>query len=145
MTTAAMPFVQLGRPTLSRRAAHADRRLVQQQDRKGTAPGPAHLVIAILGKAKDSSAKSNARNAVTQIESCLVDETAANCLINAEVLAARGAGSMTITSANSYSVTSTSDTNNQFTVAKSGTPPVYSRTCTGTGSTSGGCPTSLSW
>jgi type IV pilus assembly protein PilA len=30
-------------------------------------------------KAKDSAAKSDARNAVTQIESCLVDDTVANC------------------------------------------------------------------
>jgi type IV pilus assembly protein PilA len=96
-------------------------------------------------KAKDSSAKSNARNAVTQIESCLVDETAANCLTNAEVLAARGAGAITITDANTYSVTSNSATGNTFTVAKNGAPGSYSRTCTRGGSTSGGCPTSLSW
>ena len=31
-------------------------------------------------KAKDSSAKSNARNAVSQMESCVVDDTVANCI-----------------------------------------------------------------
>jgi type IV pilus assembly protein PilA len=93
-------------------------------------------------KAKDASAKSNARNAVTQIESCLVDETAANCVGNTQVTQARGAGSDTISDSDNYVVTANSATGNTFTITKaSGT---YTRTCTAT-VTTGGCPTSLSW
>jgi type IV pilus assembly protein PilA len=36
-------------------------------------------------KAKDASAKSNARNAVSQMESCLVDDTAQTCVNSDDV------------------------------------------------------------
>ena len=99
-------------------------------------------------KAKDSSAKSDVRNAVSQIESCLVDDpigtcTAAGVLQNG-VTAASGA------TASSYTLTKISDSSKatDFNITKAGAPGAYTRTCGVTvtaGKGEGGCPTSGSW
>jgi len=101
-------------------------------------------------KAKDSSAKSDARNAVTQVESCLVDASTPTmvtaCEGNTEVVGAIGdGGEVSITDANTFSVEALSDTENTFTITKGGAPGAYTRTCDDGGSTSGGCPSNGSW
>jgi type IV pilus assembly protein PilA len=97
-------------------------------------------------KAKDSSAKSDVRNAVTQVESCLADSvaTVATCVDKTRpelaqfkllTLATPGAGE-------GYTLTSTSATGNKFTIVKSGTAPGgYTRSCDTTqgGKTGAGC------
>ena len=86
-------------------------------------------------KAQDSSAKSDARNAVSQMESCLVDDTFATCSASADVTAF--ADSVT-GSATSYTVTANSqNTPNTFSITKAASG-VFTRSCTVVGS--GGCP-----
>ena len=111
-------------------------------------------------KAKDSSAKSDARNAVTQMESCIADATGNTaaavtaCSTNTQVLGA-GDSAVTVTgvSGSAYTINAESDTTTIFSIAKAGTSPgAYTRTCGGpTTSTAtarrgqGGCPTTGSW
>ena len=91
-------------------------------------------------KGQDASAKSDARNAVTQVESCFADTQNYGQCLTAAQLGTTGldiGGAIVITSANStsYKVTATSKSTNTFSVEKvSGGAP--SRTCTGT---DGGC------
>ena len=84
-------------------------------------------------KAQDSSAKSDARNAVTQIESCYADAqdytgcaTVANMTTAGLALVTAASGTTT-----GYSVTTTSKSANTFTIAKAGATGVVTRTCTG--------------
>ena len=91
-------------------------------------------------KAQDSSAKSDARNAVTQVESCFADTQDYRTCTTAAQLGTTGldiGGAIVVTSGapTSYNVTATSKSGNTFTIAKAlgGAP---TRTCTGT---SGGC------
>jgi type IV pilus assembly protein PilA len=106
-------------------------------------------------KAQDTSAKSNARNAVSQVEACYADEqTYSNCTAasyNAGVLAGAGLGSatedivVTAASAQEFVVTATSKTGNKFIVTKAANG-TSSRTCTVTGGASGaGCKTDGTW
>jgi type IV pilus assembly protein PilA len=106
-------------------------------------------------KAQDTSAKSNARNAVSQVESCYADEQAysPNCLAadaSSGVLAGKGLGSATepivVTgTATTYVVTATSKSGNTFIITKAA-DGTTARTCTVTGGTTGaGCPTNLQW
>ncbi len=96
-------------------------------------------------KAKDASAKSAVRNAVSQMESCLTNAAttadATACATDTEMVASRDSaasgGSTSVTSANVYSITSKSSTNNTFTIAKSATG--FARTCSAAGSDKGGC------
>ena len=90
-------------------------------------------------KAKDASAKSNARNAITQVESCLTDDVITNCLTPAGLPQNTA---VTVTTAPNYKVVATSDSGNTFTITKTGAG-VFGRTCTA--GANGGCPTSLSW
>jgi type IV pilus assembly protein PilA len=86
-------------------------------------------------KGQDSSAKSNARNAVTQMESCYTDtQTYAGC--GAAVTAA-GITDTVISgdTATGYVVTATSKSANTFIITKKA-DGTTERTCTGTG---GGC------
>ena len=91
-------------------------------------------------KGQDASAKSDARNAVTQVESCFADtQDYRQCTTAAQLgttgLDIGGAIVVSASAATSYSVTATSKSTNTFTIAKvSGGAP--SRTCTGS---SGGC------
>ena len=102
---------------------------------------------AFLGqrsKGQDSSAKSNARNAVSELESCFTttqDYGASQCstAIADAGLPTTGTNAVTFTSANatSYVITAKSDSGNSFIITKaSGAAPA--RTCTNT-NTKGGC------
>jgi type IV pilus assembly protein PilA len=108
-------------------------------------------------KGYDASAKSNARNAVSQIESCYADEqTYVNCgpsatgvMSNANtgltlVTAAPANGEVQLTSlgANAYTINAKSKSGNVFTITKTGGGAV-SRSCTTVGS--GSCPASGNW
>ena len=107
-------------------------------------------------KGKDASAKSNARNAVTQVESCMSDAgaTIGGCTsptgtgltfiasgtpTGGQVLVTPGAAADTF----AYTVDAGSDTANVFTISKDKTTGVYSRSCTTHGK--GGCPASGAW
>jgi type IV pilus assembly protein PilA len=86
-------------------------------------------------KGQDASAKSDARNAVTQVESCYADaQDYTGC---ATVAAMTGAGLTLITAASAptvstYSVTATSKSTNTFSIARDATGKV-TRTCTTVG------------
>ncbi len=87
---------------------------------------------AFLGqqeKGQDSSAKSDARNAVSQLESCFTDDqTYAGC----EDTADDGLGTITsiTTSETGYVVNATSESDNVFTITKDADTGEISRTCT---------------
>ena len=99
-------------------------------------------------KAQDSSAKSDARNMVSQLESCYTDAnsysgtgsattTAPTCLSsNTGLSIGTGNGKVNVTSAdaNGYVVVATSSSGNTFTITK--TASGTTRSCTGSG---GGC------
>jgi type IV pilus assembly protein PilA len=97
-------------------------------------------------KAKDASAKSAVRNAVSQVESCLTNagtlaEQAA-CATDTEMLASLRSASATgstasVTNSNTYTLTSGSTTGNTFTIQKTDTG--YTRSCSSAGSSKGGC------
>jgi type IV pilus assembly protein PilA len=94
-------------------------------------------------KAQDSAAKSDARNVVSQMESCFTDsQTYAGCESSVEkgpTITATG-GSVTPSGAVGFTVVAASASGNTFTITKDGTG--YHRSCTQTGS--GGC-TGSSW
>ena len=97
-------------------------------------------------KAQDSSAKSDARNMVSQMESCYTDaNTYTGCPGSATGLAVgtgQGQVAVTITGGGaSYSVDAHSKSDNHFLIAKAADGTI-SRTCTGSG---GGCPSTGSW
>ena len=104
---------------------------------------------AFLGqrdKGRDADAKSLARNAVSEVESCATDDSAAGygaCEEADNVLTGTGldAGKLEITSGNatSFTITARSDSGNTFTITKTnGNAPV--RTCATPGK--GACPKS---
>jgi type IV pilus assembly protein PilA len=108
---------------------------------------------AFLGqrsKGQDSSAKSDARNLVSQIESCFTDaQTYSSCtdpatqIKNTGLPIGTGAGSVSVTAgSDAYTIVATSKSNNQFTITK-GTNGTITRSC-GTAS-SGSCLSSNSW
>jgi type IV pilus assembly protein PilA len=98
---------------------------------------------AFLGqreKGQDSSAKSDARNLVSHMESCFATtETYDNCETSADVTQSGitttgtggGTSAITNTDANGYVVTSTSKSGNTFTITK--TSSGATRSCTGDG------------
>jgi type IV pilus assembly protein PilA len=93
-------------------------------------------------KAKDASAKSAVRNAVSQVESCLTnDPTPTACGTDTEMLAslnsAAPGGTASVTNSNTYTLMSKSVTGNTFTIQKTDTG--YVRTCSSAGSDKGGC------
>jgi type IV pilus assembly protein PilA len=109
---------------------------------------------AFLGqqqKGQDAEAKSNARNAVSHIESCYANEQDyANCTTQAQLgntglviaAGAPNAGEVQITAnagtpSKGYSIVAKSKSGNTFTIAKADTGGT-SRSCTTPGS--GGCP-----
>jgi type IV pilus assembly protein PilA len=100
-------------------------------------------------KAQDASAKSNARNAVTQMESCTTDATESttqavtDCSNNADV---KGTGDSAVTvvpNGVGYAISAVSKSNGIFKITKTNTSPgSYVRTCTGG---TKGCNSSGSW
>src|SRR4051795_895756 len=105
---------------------------------------------AFLGqqkKGQDAEAKSNARNAVSQVESCGSDAAATytNCVTAAQLGntgldIGTGAGQVSIASADAgkgYVIVATSKSNNTFTITKDGTTGLSKRTCSG--APAGGC------
>ena len=97
-------------------------------------------------KAKDASAKSAVRNAVSQMESCMTNTNTAaeavQCNIDPEMVASRDSaatgGSSSVTDSNNYSITSKSSTGSTFTIAKS-TASGYVRSCVAAAGSKGGC------
>lgn len=85
-------------------------------------------------KAQDSSSKSDARNAVSQMESCFTDaETYASCA------APTGVAFVGAPDAATYQVRATSRSNNTFDI-KRNSDGTYTRTCSTTGgATNAGC------
>jgi type IV pilus assembly protein PilA len=83
-------------------------------------------------KAKDSSAKSNARNAVTQMESCLADgtSTTSTCAASSDVTQFTDTvvTPTGLPTAGTYFVVATSKSTNTFKIDKS-SPGGYTRTC----------------
>jgi type IV pilus assembly protein PilA len=95
-------------------------------------------------KGQDASAKSDARNAVSQIESCFTDTqdyTQCNDTTKVPQLPA-GAVVSGATATGGYTVTATSKSTNVFTIVKNANGS-YTRSCTTGGQ--GGCPTGGSW
>jgi type IV pilus assembly protein PilA len=93
-------------------------------------------------KGQDASAKSDARNAVSQVESCFVDtQDYAGCDTAAEVPQLPTGISVTSgTPSGGYTVKATSKSTNTFSILKN-TDGSITRSCTGSG---GGC-NSGSW
>jgi type IV pilus assembly protein PilA len=99
-------------------------------------------------KAQDSSAKSDARNVVSQLESCYTDNNTytgsgngGSCLGTSTGLAlgnADGQVEVTAVSDNAYTVVAHSKSKNSFTIDKS-SAGVTTRSCTVSGGNSGGC------
>jgi type IV pilus assembly protein PilA len=99
-------------------------------------------------KAQDSSAKSDARNLVSQLESCYTDNNTysgsgygSTCLGSSTGLTlGTGNGQVTVTGAdaNGYVVTAKSQSGNTFSITKASDGTI-SRSCTGSG---GGCSSS---
>ncbi|MBA2346802.1 MAG: prepilin-type N-terminal cleavage/methylation domain-containing protein [Solirubrobacterales bacterium] len=89
-------------------------------------------------KAEDSSAKSDARNAITQVESCLTQQPA-DCT-NAPGVA----GTVTVSAVvdSLYNVVAASKDGRTFTITKTGSGE-FSRTCSASGV--GGCNSSGGW
>ncbi len=102
---------------------------------------------AFLGqqkKGQDSSAKSDARNAVSQMESCYTDaETYVGCgaKLPAAGLPADKVAVVGTPDASSYKVTAKSKSGNTFSIEKAA-GGTTTRTCTGT---DGGCAGGPSW
>jgi type IV pilus assembly protein PilA len=108
---------------------------------------------AFLGqrqKGQDASAKSDARNLVSQMESCFAgSETYASCETSQDVTESgitlgSGVGQAEISGNNAtgYTVVAHSKSANNFTIAKTG-GSTMTRSCTSTGK--GACPSSGSW
>ncbi|HEY2603294.1 MAG TPA: prepilin-type N-terminal cleavage/methylation domain-containing protein [Thermoleophilaceae bacterium] len=106
-------------------------------------------------KAQDSSAKSDARNMVSQMESCYTDSNTyagtgpgSSCLGTATGLnigTGNGSGKVEVSAtATGYTVTAHSKSGNDFLITKQA-DGTTARSCTvGSGGNSGGC-TNLSW
>jgi type IV pilus assembly protein PilA len=98
-------------------------------------------------KGQDAAAKTDARNAVSQVESCYVDEQDYTKCKNGDtaMVDAKLPSTIAITNPSgfSYQIVSTSKSNNTFTIKKDATTGVISRSCTTAGK--GSCPSSGSW
>jgi len=93
-------------------------------------------------KGQDASAKSDVRNAVSQMESCYTDnQTYVGCPNSDSPLAA-GVTQPAAATATTYSVQQISKSNTTFRIDKN-SDGTYTRSCTPTGT--GGCPSSGSW
>ena len=107
---------------------------------------------AFLGqrsKGQDSSAKSDARNLVSQIESCYTDAQSYNSCTNTTQLGntglpvGAGSGSVSVSAAtNAFTVTAVSKSGNTFSITK-GTNGAITRTCNT--ANEGSCLTGGTW
>jgi type IV pilus assembly protein PilA len=91
-------------------------------------------------KGQDSSAKSDARNAVTQVESCFADTQDYSACSGAP--AAAGLTNITFTpdGTSGYAVEALSKSTNKFKITKDKTTGVVTRSCvTGASGSGGGC------
>jgi type IV pilus assembly protein PilA len=99
-------------------------------------------------KGQDSSAKSNARNMVSQVESCYATtQSYGQCTTTAPTeLDTGGIGNTTVATngASGYTAVATSDSGNTFTIQKAADGSSVSRTCTRP-NTKGGCPSAGTW
>ena len=103
-------------------------------------------------KGQDADAKSNARNLVSQMESCYSQEQDyTNCEASDDVTSSglplgggAGSGEVDVTAAgtDSFTIIGYSKSDNEFTISKTG-GGAPQRRCTATGE--GGCPTNGSW
>jgi type IV pilus assembly protein PilA len=100
-------------------------------------------------KGQDASAKSDVRNAVSQIESCFTDtQKYSTCQTQAQVPQLPAGAVVSATSDpgagtnGGYKVTAASKSGNSFVITKNNNGS-YGRTCTTGGD--GGCPTGGSW
>ncbi len=109
---------------------------------------------AFLGqrqKGQDASAKSNARNLVSQVESCFAgSQTYVGCETSQEVTeggltlgSGLGQAEVSGNTATGYTVVGHSKSTNNFTIAKSAGGSTITRACTST--SKGACPSSGSW
>ena len=102
---------------------------------------------AFLGqrqKGQDASAKSNARNAVSEVESCYATEQNYDNCVSPKVLEGTGINNTTVASQGAqvgFKVVATSDSKNTFTITKNGGAIV--RECTEKGK--GACPQGGTW
>jgi type IV pilus assembly protein PilA len=105
---------------------------------------------AFLGqraKSQDANAKSDARNAVSQVESCYTTTNDYELCEEGDAgldLEGLPADSLTVQSnaAGQYTVVASSKSNNTFTISKTATG--IERTCSSAGTTKGGC-SGTSW
>ena len=110
--------------------------------------------IGQRGRAQDASAKTNARNAVSQIEACFTDGQDYQVCENATQLGNTGLtiGALGVvntvnldgTANDAYTIVATSLTTNRFTISKAATTGVITRSCTRP-ATDGACPATLVW
>jgi type IV pilus assembly protein PilA len=99
-------------------------------------------------KGQDSSAKSNARNMVSQVESCYATtQDYSQCTTTAPTqLDTGGIAATTVATngASGWTVVATSDSTNTFTIQKAADGSSITRTCTRP-NTKGGCASALTW
>ena len=95
-------------------------------------------------KGQDSSAKSNARNLVSQVESCYATTESYTACDGADPaldyggLSTAGAEPVTVVGAtDGYTISATSKSGNHFTITKTATGTA--RTCDSAGTSKGGC------
>ena len=96
-------------------------------------------------KAKDASAKSDARNMVSQVESCYTTTTDyTKCDDSSGTQLDKGGITAAVTgTSGGYTVVATSKTGSTFTIVKSATG--VARTCVAASGSKGGCPSGGSW
>jgi type IV pilus assembly protein PilA len=110
---------------------------------------------AFLGqraKGQDGEAKSNARNMVSQVESCYSQKQSyTNCVTAADLgntglTIGTGDGEVSITATGSganagqgYTIVGQSKSGNDFSISKDAATGATSRTCTNSGASNGGC------
>ena len=101
-------------------------------------------------KGQDASAKSDARNLVSQVEACFADsqdytacDTAAElCTTGLDIGAGQGQVSVTASAVGTFTVTGKSKSGNNFSVARNAAGG-YTRSCTTAGE--GGCKAGGTW
>jgi type IV pilus assembly protein PilA len=108
------------------------------------------IFLGQQAKGQDASAKSNARNMVSEVESCYTATqdytqcTPGQPQMYVGAIPTSGVEAVSVTGASDgYTITANSKSANAFTITKSSSG--VTRTCTTAGTTKGGCPPGLSW